>query len=298
MKLQLLGTGTPTPSLERASSSNLLEIGSDLILFDAGPGSYVRFQQAGRKLTDITHVVFSHFHYDHCADFASFALARWDQSAGQHPELRVYGPNHVHKFIDSLFSKGGAFGPDQMARTKHAASLGYYNARGGSGERRPFAPEVTELKAGDTFLVNGEEENWTLNCVEVPHVQPYLTCLGFRIDSGAKSFCYSGDSSYSKAFINMSKDTDVLVHMCHRISGTELSDAGKTSSPGHMDVARIATEASAKICVLTHVTEQMDIPGVQEFLTREIGEIYDGHLIWGRDLMKVNFDGPRPGQLL
>lgn len=151
MKLQLLGTGTPTPSLERVSSGYILEIGSNLILFDAGPGSYIRYLQTGRALTDITHAVFSHFHYDHAADFTSFALARWDQSAGRFPELKVYGPQHVHRFMDSLFSVDGAFGPDQLARTKHAASLGYYHARGGSGDRKPFSPEVRELKAGDSF---------------------------------------------------------------------------------------------------------------------------------------------------
>ena len=42
MRLTLLGTGTPTPSLARSSSSYLLEVGDDLILFDTGQGSYVR----------------------------------------------------------------------------------------------------------------------------------------------------------------------------------------------------------------------------------------------------------------
>ena len=47
MRLTLLGTGTPTPSLARASSSYLLEVGDDVILFDTGQGSYVRYLQIG-----------------------------------------------------------------------------------------------------------------------------------------------------------------------------------------------------------------------------------------------------------
>lgn len=89
-----------------------------------------------------------------------------------------------------------------------------------------------------------------------------------------------------------------MVHMCHRISGTELSDAGKTTSSGHLDVARIASESGVKVCVLTHITEQMDVPGIQERLTREMGEIYSGHIIWGRDLMEIGFGSPQPRALI
>lgn len=92
MKLTLLGTGTPTPSTVRSGSSYLLETAEDMVLFDCGPGSYFRYLQTGRALTQISHIVFSHLHYDHCADFAAIALARWDQSGGQVPDLTIIGP--------------------------------------------------------------------------------------------------------------------------------------------------------------------------------------------------------------
>ena len=34
MKITLLGTGTPTPSLKRMSSGYMVEVGDDIILFD------------------------------------------------------------------------------------------------------------------------------------------------------------------------------------------------------------------------------------------------------------------------
>ena len=49
MKLTLLGTGTPTPSLKRASSSYLFEIGSDVIVMDHGPGAHNRLLEAGKS---------------------------------------------------------------------------------------------------------------------------------------------------------------------------------------------------------------------------------------------------------
>ena len=69
MKLTLLGTGTPTPSLKRASSGYMLEIGPDLILLDHGPGAHHRLLESGKRAVDVTHMLFSHLHYDHCADF-------------------------------------------------------------------------------------------------------------------------------------------------------------------------------------------------------------------------------------
>ena len=40
MKITMLGTGTPTPSLARAGSGYLLEIGDDVIVIDHGPGGH------------------------------------------------------------------------------------------------------------------------------------------------------------------------------------------------------------------------------------------------------------------
>ncbi|PHS04474.1 MAG: MBL fold metallo-hydrolase [Blastopirellula sp.] len=285
MKLTLLGTGTPAPNLNRVSSSYLLEIGDDLILFDCGPGSYNRILESKYSFNDITHVFFSHFHYDHCADFAAIALTRWDHLAASGNELIVVGPNHTKNFIDKLFGENGAYGPDQDARTLNEASLGYFQARGGSKTRPRFAPFVHEISSGDSFDGNG----WKLTCVEVPHAQPYLDCLGYRVDSAEQSFCYSGDSSYTEAFIKLAKDCDVMIHMCHRISGTELNEGARKSSAGHLEAAKIAEKSGAKKCVLTHLSEQMNVPGLPERLIKEIQAIYNGDVIWGQDLTEIPF---------
>jgi ribonuclease BN (tRNA processing enzyme) len=46
VRIRLLGTGTPTPSLKRMSSGYLVETGSRKILFDFGPGAYHRLLEA------------------------------------------------------------------------------------------------------------------------------------------------------------------------------------------------------------------------------------------------------------
>ena len=47
MVITLLGTGTPAPSLTRQSSGYLLEVGTDLIVWDHGAGAHDRLIQSG-----------------------------------------------------------------------------------------------------------------------------------------------------------------------------------------------------------------------------------------------------------
>ncbi|MGY9107764.1 MAG: MBL fold metallo-hydrolase [Alphaproteobacteria bacterium] len=89
MKITLLGTGTPTPSLRRMSSGYLVEICDDVILLDHGPGSHHRLMEAGKKATDVSHLFFSHLHYDHCSDYVRLMLNRWDQEGGTKPNMKV-----------------------------------------------------------------------------------------------------------------------------------------------------------------------------------------------------------------
>ena len=96
----------------------------------------------------------------------------------------------------------------------------------------------------------------------------------------------------------MSKDCNVMVHMCHRISGTELTPAARTSSAGHMEVADVANEANAKTCVFSHISDQMDVLGIPERLLREISGVYKGNSIWARDLMEIEFAAPAPKKLI
>lgn len=294
MKITLLGTGTPTPSLRRMGASHLIEIADDVILLDHGPGAHHRLLEAGRHAVDVTHLFFTHLHYDHCVDYGRLVLTRWDQAGGIIPDLAVFGPPGTAAFSDRLLDADGAFSLDIRARTELAASLGYYQARGGTLPRPRPTPAVTELGPDATL----ETDHWRLTIAPVPHAQPVLSCYAYRFDTDAGSVVYSGDAAPSPALTDLATECDVLIHMCHRISGTELTDAGAVFSSGHLEVARTAQAAGAKTCVLTHISEQMDGIGMHEKLLREMAALYDGHIVWGEDLMVVPVGGPAARQLI
>src|SRR3546814_19090373 len=111
MRIRLLGTGTPTPSLERMSSGYMVEIGTDVILFDQGPGTYHRMMEAGVRAVDVTHVFFSHLPYDHCLAYARLLITRWDQSGDKLPALNVSGTPFSEHIPQPLNSADGVFSP-------------------------------------------------------------------------------------------------------------------------------------------------------------------------------------------
>ena len=293
MRIRLLGTGTPTPSLKRMSAGYLVEVGDRKALFDFGPGAYHRLLQANVKPTQITDVFFSHLHYDHCLDYVRLLMTHWDQGAGRVPELNVYGPRHTARMTDLIIGEDGIFGPDLAARTQLRMSQDVFVARGGVLPRKLPRPVVRELESGAHIDCGA----FKVHARAVLHAQPILDCFGFRLEADGASFAYSGDAGPCKAMQELATDCDVLVHMCHFISGTALSPAMEKNNMGHLELARLGAAAKVRNLVVSHVTEQMDVPGVRERLVSEMSAIYAGNLFFGEDLMEIPVGPPVPAKL-
>lgn len=284
MKITLLGTGTPAPSLTRQSSSYLIEVGEDVIVLDHGPGAQHRLLEAGHQPTDVTHAFFTHMHYDHIMDYPRLVLQRWDMGAGKIPELKVFGPQPLARISRQLVGEEGAFGLDIESRVSHPASQNVYVARGGVLPRQKPQPDVREVVPGDTI----EGDAWRITVGEANHFQPILECLAYRVESDAGVLVYSGDNGgVQENMIELARDCDVLIHMCHFMSGTEPSDAYRQASGSHMDIAETAKQANVKTVVLTHCTPMLDCLGVMESLICEMKTVFKSTIIIGQDLMEV-----------
>ena len=283
MQITLLGTGSPTPSVKRAGSGYLVETPSEVFVFDCGPGSYRRFLEAGKEPTEITQLFVTHWHYDHCTDLPHYVLQRWDQGAGKIPELKIHGPRPIRRIVKALFDEDRVFDSDLEARTRNEMSVAIYRARGGSGARERPRPVIAEAEHGSVF----RGDDWTVRAIEVPHVQPWLRCLAYRLESEGRSLVYSGDSGPTDRMVSFSEGADVLIHMCHYLTGTELNEAMARGcgSPGM--IGALARDAGVRTVVLTHITGQIDQPGVRERVVSEVREIFQGTFIFGEDLMVV-----------
>jgi ribonuclease BN (tRNA processing enzyme) len=293
MRIRLLGTGTPTPSLKRMSSGYLVEVGERKILFDFGPGAYHRLLQSGVKPTQITDIFFTHLHYDHCLDYIRLLMTRWDQGADRIPELNVYGPTHTARMTELIVGEGGVFGPDLAARTELPMSQAVFVARGGTLPRSKPRPVVREIASDDVI----DAGPFTVRARAVIHAQPVLDCFAYRLEAEGASFVYSGDAGPCKAMEEQARDCDVLVHMCHFISGTALNREFEKRNMGHLELARLGESANVRNLVASHITEQMDVPGVKERLIKEMTAIYSGNLFFGEDLMEIPVRAPAPRKL-
>jgi ribonuclease Z len=286
MRITLLGTGTPAPSLERQSSGYLIEVAGALLVFDHGPGAHHRLLESGRRATDVTCAFFTHLHYDHFMDYPRLVLQRWDMGAGRIADLDVYGPPPIARVTALLFGEDGVYGADIRARVDHQSSIDVFASRGGTLPRRRPAPRVTEVHAGSVI----EGKGWTVRVGGAAHVQPYLECLAYRIDADGGSVCYSGDSGACDTLVELARGCDLLIHMNHHFSGTEPSAAYRAACGNHVDNAAMAQKAGVKTLVLTHVLPQIDRPGIREQIVHEIQKVFAGRVIWGQDLMELTLD--------
>ena len=85
--------------------------------------------------------------------------------------------------------------------------------------------------------------------------------------------------------------------MCHFISGTALNREFDKRNMGHKELAELGRNAKVRNLVASHITEQMDVPGVKERLINEMAEIYKGNLFFGEDLMEIPVHPPAPRKL-
>src|SRR5437660_1467612 len=91
LKLTLLGTGTPTPNLQRRGPSQIIEAGSDLILVDCGAGTLHRLVEAGYDRLNLSRIAFTHLHSDHITGILDVLWAGWIQRRWQTPPV-ISGP--------------------------------------------------------------------------------------------------------------------------------------------------------------------------------------------------------------
>ncbi|MBX2880454.1 MAG: MBL fold metallo-hydrolase [Granulosicoccus sp.] len=282
LKLTLLGTGSPEAYKRRASSGYLLEVGGDKVLIDCGGGVFDRLVQAGHKPSDITHLFFSHLHSDHMMDYARLVHAAWDEGGGS---LQVYGPRPLAMIHESLFSRQGALAADLIARTENPGSQEVWQQRGGSLPRMWPDPVINEIEPGFCFQ---SPSGWKLRSCSVPHTQPQLICMAFRIDTANASVTYSGDSALCAELEALASNTDLLLHWCYRKLNDHSMDYVTRLSPDARQIGQLASRCNVSRVLLTHLRPDMDGHGQHAAMLNAVNECFDGEAGIAEDLMTID----------
>lgn len=191
LKVTILGSGTPIPSIERFGSSTLIEYKDKKYLFDVGRGTTIRLSQIGIKASEIDHLFLTHLHSDHITGFADLWLTGWIWQRKN--VLNVYGPNGIENFIrhtQKAFSSDISFRKKQTKLSEKGLSL-----------------NVQTVLQGIIY----KDDDVTITAIKVDHGS-VNHAYGFRFDTEANSILLSGDTTLSKNLIKQGENLDLLIH--------------------------------------------------------------------------------------
>ncbi len=271
MKITLLGTGTPRPSLQRSGPATVVHTETaGLWLVDCGDGTITQLLRAGIPAADVRRLVFTHLHEDHTAGLLHFLFGGWNLGRR---ELSVYGPTGTRRLVQTLLDL-------------YAEDLAYRLSMG-----RPSAGltdiAVHEIATGTVC----READLTVDALPVDHS---IETYALRFREGDQTVVHSGDTRYCEALIPFAAGADILVHEAHLVPALERSftradDAGmlqglRKTHATPREAARIARQAGVRKLVLVHLPPPTDPVVVRSECEQE----YTGEIIVGEDLLSLS----------
>lgn len=290
-RLHILGSGTPTPTADRYGSAFALRVGERLLMFDCGPAATHKLVKAGLWPTDVSHLFFTHHHYDHNVDYPCFLLARWDQNIEQRDNpLEVIGPTLTTQTTQRLIGDDGAFAPDIRARINHPLSQRVFANRGGQLPRLWPQTLTRDVHAGWTH----ETDDWKVTTAAAEHVQPYLDSLAWRIETDDCSVVFTGDTQPCESVRVLAEGADVLVSMCWDHQDQMAADCEDVGQTGTVGAAGLADDAGVKNLVLVHNGPNLARPGSIERAIGDIRDTYKGQVFFGEELLALDFPAQSP----
>jgi ribonuclease Z len=266
IRVTLLGTGGPQPSVERFGPATLVEAGEAVLLFDCGRGVTQRLAQAGMPLKDIDAVFLTHLHSDPTVGFPDLWLTGWLRGR-PHPIL-VFGPAGTQDMMRHLEQ---AFRADIASRPNVS----------------PDAAAIDARDVGENVVYQTDDVTVTAIVVDHGSIAP---AYGFRVDyQGRRSVVISGATRYSENLIRDARGVQLLIHEVAaadpellRTSERLRNIIGMHSTPE--DAARVFRQARPYLAVYSHI-ELFDVS--EDELVRRTRAQYSGALQVGRDLMVI-----------
>lgn len=243
--VQVLGSGGPIAEGSRAGTSYIVWMeGRGRMLVDAGPGSFIRFGEAGLNVGDLKAIAMSHFHADHSAGLAGI-LNSGGFEQGTDPLIFV-GPSAA-----SVFPGAKDFLSAQFGRGTGAWPYlgGYLDAYDG---RRPLI--VQEIAANDVEhgVTTAIEIAPDLAVLAVPVHHGEVPSLGFLIKAKGRQIVFASDqSAFSTGFelVLNGLGPDLLVAH-HVIPQGEGQPVGLHRPPN--DIGRMASVIRPQRLLLSH----------------------------------------------
>jgi ribonuclease Z len=273
MRVTLLGTGGPTPVMERFGPATLVQAGGQSLLFDVGRGALQRLFSLRHPLKQVRNIFLTHLHSDHLVGLPDLWLTGWLQGRPEEP-LRVWGPRGTRDLMTHL---------DQAFQFDIRIRL--FDDRPPPEGIVVLAQEVSE---GTVY----EHEGVKVTAFEVDH-SPIRPAFGYRIDYQGRAVAISGDTRFSQNVILNSRGVDVIVH---EVIAVDLMRMRPSSNPellerviGHHtppeQAGELFTAIQPRLAVYSHV---LPVTANARDLIPATRRTYGGRLEVGEDLMVID----------
>lgn len=268
--VQILGSGGPRLSPDRASAGYLLWVGQRArILVDMGGGAFVRFGQSRAQLGDLSLIAISHLHPDHVSDLPALL---WQSHVSRTDPLRIVGPsgNRQAPALATFLTR--LFDPNDGAFPLLAPALGGARADHGGSVRLDVEAPVDVTQAQPTTVL--DEDGMVVTALGIPHGN--VPTLAYRVQVRGASVVFSSDQTGTDPrFTEFARGANVLVMHLAVAAGT--THHLLHASPAV--VGRVARDAGVGRLILSHIG-LFDLDSA----LAELKKAYAGPLTVGADL--------------
>ena len=300
-ELVVLGTASQAPTRTRNHNGYFLRWDDEGLLFDPGEGTQRQMLFAGVTASQVTRVLITHFHGDHCLGLPG-VLQRMSLDRVAHP-VEAYYPGvgaevfwrlrHASLFHERLTliehpvhgdgavglecADGAGFRLEARALSHLVPAVGYRLVEPDGRSMLPdelaargiTGPDVGQLRRAGRLVADGRLV--TLSEVSVPR--------------RGQRFAFIMDTRLCDAAFELAEGTDMLV--CESTFAD--ADAGLARDYGHLtagQAGQIAAAAGARLLVLTHFSQRYEA-GPPQRLRDEAAASFGGEIVLAADLDRI-----------
>ena len=271
-ELTILGCHSATPTENKHTSSQILEVNGNLFLIDCGEGTQMQLRKAKVRFTRIKHIFISHLHGDHF--FGLIGLISTFRLLGRSTPLNIYGPKGIKQIITLQLKMSNSW-TDYPLNFHELSSLEselIYEDDSISVSTLPLDHRI--YTNGFLFASKNNKRKINSNATKGLDLEPFHYSQlqkGFDIELAdgtffenqeltldsvtAKKYAYCSDTAYNEDLISLLKGVDLLYHEATFLE-RHANLAKKTKHSTALQAAKIAAAANVKALLLGHYSSR------------------------------------------